>query len=769
MSYRIGVRALCEFTAKAGDLDLRFTPSPSSQQGIAGHRVVTSRRGAGYEAEVALSGNYKALTVRGRADGFDAATRRLEEIKTYRGPLDAIRDRHRRLHRAQANVYAALLCAQLDLPGATVAVVYFNVDTQEETALAEYMPAAELRRFFEHQCDLFLEWAASELTHRTARDHALTGLAFPYSGFRIGQRQLAESVYKAVCTAQPLMAQAPTGIGKTLATLFPALKATAARQLDKLFFLAAKTPGRALALEALRALRAEDAALPLRVLELTAREKLCEHPDKSCHGESCPLAAGFYDRLPAARQAAALQYEWNRDELRILAAQHSVCPYYLAQELARWSDVVVADYNYFFDASALLFGLQQAGEWAVTVLVDEAHSLVERARAMYSAELDQDDLTSVRRSAPPPLKKALDRLQRTWRQLSAAQQKSYTVQMEPPPKLLEALRNAVAVIAEFQAENPDGMDASLLAFYFDALQFCRIAESFDEHSLCDTTYYLQRGKPRTKLALRNVVPGRFLQPRFAATRSAILFSATLGPWNFYQKMLGLPENTPWIDVESPFGAGQLAVHIAAIPTRFHQRGDSIAPIVDVIEHQFNTRPGNYLAFFSSFEYLEQVAALLRRRCPAICIWTQQRRMDEQARLDFIERFSDSSCGIGFAVLGGAFGEGIDLPGNRLIGAFVATLGLPQVNPVNEHMMQRIGAIFGPRYAYDYAYLIPGLRKVTQAAGRVIRTAEDQGTLFLIDERFQQARVQRLLPTWWQLPPHGSDRSLSSTTRTVTAM
>jgi Rad3-related DNA helicase len=234
-------------------------------------------------------------------------------------------------------------------------------------------------------------------------------------------------------------------------------------------------------------------------------------------------------------------------------------------------------------------------------------------------------------------------------------------------------------------------------------------------------------------------------------------------------MLGLPENTPWIDVESPFGAGQLAVHIAAIPTRFHQRGDSIAPIVDVIEHQFNTRPGNYLAFFSSFEYLEQVAALLRRRCPAICIWTQQRRMDEQARLDFIERFSDSSCGIGFAVLGGAFGEGIDLPGNRLIGAFVATLGLPQVNPVNEHMMQRIGAIFGPRYAYDYAYLIPGLRKVTQAAGRVIRTAEDQGTLFLIDERFQQARVQRLLPTWWQLPPHGSDRSLSSTTRTVTAM
>lgn len=751
VNYVVAVRALCEFTAKTGDLDLRFTPAPSAQEGIAGHGIVAARRGENYQAEVALTGNYRELTVRGRADGFDAVQNRLEEIKTYRGRLETIPLHHRTLHQAQAKMYGWLLCAELNLPGATVAVVYFNIDSEKETSFPEYFSADELRQFFEQQCDLFLEWARSEVAHRSQRDLALTSLRFPYAEFRSGQRDLAEAVYKSLCTARSLLTQAPTGVGKTLATLFPALKAAATKQLDRIFFLTAKTTGRALALDALHKLQPRDGVLPLRVLELTSRDKSCEHPDKACHGESCPLAAGFYDRLPAARSAAATRGWLDRPALHEIAAEHTVCPYYLGQEMARWCDVVIGDYNYFFDGSALLCGLTRANEWRAAVLVDEAHSLVERARSMYSAELDQGELAMLHRSAPAVLKTALNRVQRCWRTLAVEQDCEYRVLDEPPRVLLAALEKAVAAISDFFAENPVTVDADLQTFYFNAAHFCRLAETFDEHSLFDCTLYLRKEQKRIRLCLRNVVPATFLKPRFETAHATTLFSATLSPWPFYQQMLGLPEETACLDVASPFDASQLAVHIADISTRFRRRDDSLAPIVQLIARQYERNPGNYLAFFSSFDYLERAAALFQAEHGAIATWIQDRAMDERQRNAFIERFTPTSQGIGFAVLGGAFGEGIDLPGPRLIGAFVATLGLPPANPVNEQLMRKTGEIFGSQFAYEYTYLIPGIRKVAQAGGRIVRTAEDTGTLFLIDERFQQPRIKRLLPGWWKTP------------------
>ncbi|HEY6132229.1 MAG TPA: helicase C-terminal domain-containing protein [Halioglobus sp.] len=750
MSYVVAVRALCEFTAKTGDLDLRFTPSPSAQEGIAGHRIVTSRRGEHYQAEIALGGKYEELTVRGRADGFDTADRRLEEIKTYRGKLEAIPDHHRLLHWAQAKIYGWLLCEQAGFPGLTVAVVYFNVDSEQETIFPEYFSTDQLRCFFESQCAIFLAWARQELAHRSSRDKALAALKFPHPVFREGQRNLAEAVYKSVCTGRNLLAQAPTGIGKTLATLFPTLKAAGAKQLDNIFFLTAKTTGRALALQALDSMQPNTERF-LRVLELTARDKMCEHPDKVCHGDSCPLAAGFYDRLPAARTAAIRRGKLDQTVLRAVAAEHAICPYYLGQEMARWSDVIIGDYNYFFDTSALLFGLVQASEWRTTILVDEAHSLVERARTMYTAELDQSDFLSLRQTAPAEIRKALDRLHHHWRALVAEQDCDYRVHTELPHALLLALQNAVAAMTVFCTENPTGVDTALQMFYFNALHFCRLIESFESHSLFDSSRYQQKGRHRLRLCVRNVVPAGFLKPRFEAAHACILFSATLGPWTFYQRLLGLPEETAWVDVVAPFSSDQLAIHIADISTRFQHRNDSIAPIADLIAQQFRRRPGNYLAFFSSFDYLEQVAGLLQRRFGDIDIWIQERRMDEQQRTAFINRFTPTSQGIGFAVLGGVFAEGIDLPGHRLIGAFVATLGLPQVNPVNEQMMRRTSEIFGARCAYDYTYLIPGIRKVVQAGGRIVRTAEDEGTLYLIDDRFRELRVRQMLPKWWELP------------------
>src|SRR6218665_3795082 len=299
--YRVAVRELCEFTAKQGDLDLRFTPAPTALEGMAGHALVAQRRGDYYQAEFKLSGVYRdRLKVSGRADGFDAQRQRLEEVKTFKGRLDRQPASHRPLHWAKAKIYGWLLCEQEGLAELDVVLVYFNVGDQQETELVEHCTARELRDHFEDQCGRFLTWAERQLAHRAARDAALQALRFPFGVFRNGQRPLAEAVYKAASSGRCLLAQAPTGIGKTVGTLFPLLKAAPGQQLDKLFFLAAKTSGRQLALDGLQRLGAQ----PLRVLELVARDKACEHPDKACHGESCPLAEGFSDRLPAARAEA---------------------------------------------------------------------------------------------------------------------------------------------------------------------------------------------------------------------------------------------------------------------------------------------------------------------------------------------------------------------------------------------------------------------------------------------------------------------------------
>ncbi|SAL79599.1 DNA repair helicase [Caballeronia terrestris] len=744
--YVVAVRALCEFTAKRGDLDLRFTPSPTALEGIAGHAAVTARRPPGYQTEVALTDIHGPLRVRGRADGYDPAANQLEEIKTYRGKLDAMPANHRHLHWAQARVYGWLLCKKRGLAEIRVALVYFDIASQKETVFVETQSAEALRVHFVDQCERFIAWAAQEIAHRGARDAALTALAFPHASFRPGQRELAAAVYRSAVAQRCLMAQAPTGIGKTVGTLFPLLKAWPAQRLDKIYFLTAKSAGRQLALDAMTTLKA-----PLRVLELVARDKACEHPDRACHGESCPLARGFYDRLPAARAEALDAARLDKAALRQVALNHDVCPYYLSQEMSRWSDVIVGDYNYYFDTSAMLYALAEANRWRVSVLVDEAHNLVDRARGMYSATLDQAAFDAMRRSAPAPLKRVFSRIAKSWKELSAEQTAEYTAHATLPARFIAALEQAISQMTDFVAEYPDAFAPETLRFYFDAMHFARIAERFASHSIFDVTLGARTRStaPNAVLCLRNVIPAPHLAPRFARAHSVALFSATLTPAHFYSDTLGLPESSARVDVASPFAAEQLQVRaIADVSTRFRDREQSVASVVDLIAAQYERAPGNYLSFFSSFDYLAQVAGAFAARHPSVPVWEQARAMSEADQQAFLARFAPDGRGIGFAVLGGSFGEAIDLPGTRLVGAFVATLGLPQLNAVNQQMKARMHAAFGA--GYDYTYLFPGLQKVVQAAGRVIRGPDDRGVLYLIDDRFARPEVRRLLPAWWQV-------------------
>lgn len=835
--FTIAVRELCEFTAKTGDLDLRFTPAPTAQEGIEGHRVVASRRGADYQAERSLKAEFGALRLRGRCDGFDPAQPLLEEVKTCRGDYLRIPENQRELHWAQAKMYGAMLCAEDGLDGLDIAIVYFDIGTQKETPVTRHFTRTELQEFFEEQCTRFLRWAEQELAHRAARDHTLAALRFPYPDFRHGQRLLAEGVYRAARNGHCLLAQAPTGIGKTMGTLFPLLKAMPTQQLDRVFFLTAKTPGRALALEAARLLmrattdssgntsRAEPAtcrsgfsptamrdsgadvglgapgmrpdlqdqkhhtpALRLRVLELTAHDKACVHPDKECHGDSCPLAKGFYDRLPAAR-ADAVDVEshggfLDQPTLQRIAEHHAICPYYLSQELARWSDVIVGDYNYYFDSSALLHALTQSRDWKVAVLVDEAHNLIDRARDMYSAELQPAQLAALRKAVPSVLKRSLSRLQKAWDELHDTEQE-YEIRDELPASFVGALQSVIVKIADYQGEHPQDVNPDLLRFYFDALHFQSLLEllgpwsppaALQSATNEDTTTRLSsreiagaqaddRNTPgRTPTAhsfidlltprvgtralrIRNVIPAPFLMPRIAACHALTLFSATLTPPELYRNLLGLPAATAFLDVPSPFDARQLMVRVVdRISTRYQHREASLAPIADLMATQYRHTPGNYLAFFSSHDYLQRALTVFRERYPEIPVREQARSMSEAERRSFLQGFGVETKGIAFAVLGGAFGEGIDLPGERLIGAFVATLGLPQVNAQNEKIKELLQGQFGT--GYDYTYLYPGLQKVVQAAGRVIRSRDDRGVVYLIDDRFTQAKVRTLLPTWW---------------------
>jgi DNA excision repair protein ERCC-2 len=766
-SYAVSVRTLCEFTAKRGDLDRRFTPTATALEGIKGQQVVAGRRGADYEREIPLETRVGPLRIKGRADGYDPRRRTLEEIKTIRGHPDEIPENRRHLHWAQLQSYAALFCRARGLQELAQALVYLDVASQGEVELRELSGAAELDDALTQRCASFLAWARQEAVHRAARDAALRQLAFPMDSYRAGQRDLAERVYRTSATGRCLLAQAPTGIGKTVGTLFPLLRAMPEHGIDKLAFLTCKGTGRQTALNTLRDLRGRGSGQVFRVLEMVAKEQACEYPDKACHGEACPLARGFYDRLALAREEAVAAGWLDAAAQRRIALRHGICPYYLGQELVRWADVLVGDVHHLFDPNGQLWGLLQAHDWRLALLVDEAHNLVERTRQMYSIELPLVRLRDAAALAPASARGALEALHRVVQQLAAdalgdvpqaAANAGYRVIEEPPDVLLQALQAAAGALADHFHRQPLAQGA-LLEFHFELQRCLRLVESLNDHSLLELRESAAEAPGLAEqlavdaggavLAVRNVSPACFLGPRFKALHSATLFSATLAPPDYAVRLLGLPPDTGWIDVPPPFAPEHLVVQVAhGLSTRFVHRDRSLRSLVDLMARQFDAHGGNYLAFFSSFDYLDKAAQRLAQRRPDIEQWRQERRMGAAARQAFLQRFDEQRQGIGFAVLGGVFSEGIDLPGARLIGAFIATLGLPPVSPVQDAVAQRLARLYGPEQGY--ADLVPSLQKVVQAAGRVIRTPQDRGWVWLMDDRYGRSEVRALLPAWWRI-------------------
>ena len=743
---RVAVGSLANFCTRRGDLHLGFTPAPSSKEGIEGHQKIYAKRGKDYQSEVSLSLTWQSLLVRGRADGFDPKLQRLEEIKTFRGRYENIPDNKKTVQWAQLKLYAWMLCEAEERASLDLALVYVNIDSGEEILECQTCSAQELQQFFDSCCQTYQDWIVQEAAHRDARDSQLHNLAFPYDNYRPGQRALAESVYKTVALGTALCVEAPTGLGKTLATLFPSLKAMATKKLDRLFYLTARTPGRALALDALKQLAVTD----IRVLELVALEHVCLYPDRSCQGDSCPLAKGFYDRLPDARQAAVSRQWLDQAGVSDIAATHDICPYFLSQEMAHWSDVVVGDYNYFFDLHAMLLSLVGVYDWKAVVLMDESHNLVDRARSMYSASLDRKQLLAVKRVSPTPIKKALEALNKKLRALSKnLPESTYEVVTETPDVLLASMQQVVqAVLTTAAQPTADPLAPEVLDLFFQVLHFTDVLELFG----LDYVFDLERDadfKKRERYQLRNLVPGPQLAARYEKAHAVIQFSATFRPWSYLQDILGHADDSRYMQVPPHFSSDQLQVYTSRqVSTKYHDRQSSLPALVDIVGQQIAAHPGNYLVYFSSFAYLTQFEAAFVARFPDVALQRQHSGMAAHNRQQFLERFHQGEPILALAVLGGIFGEGIDLVGEKLIGAFIVTLGLPQWNPVNEQLKQRLQQRYGKGYLY--AYLYPGLQKVVQAAGRVIRTDADQGFVYLLDTRFNDADIRQYLPSWWHI-------------------
>lgn len=754
----VAIKTLVEFAAKTGSLDRRFTPAPSGLEGIEGHKKVTRTRTDDYQCEVSLNITYRGIRFRGRADGYDPQAHRLEEIKMFYGNPARIPENHRALHWAQARCYAWLYCAEQGCTDINLALIYFELATETEYPLEETWQAADLQEYFEQLAEKYCSWQTQLQQRQQQRDQWLTQLAFPFKEFHPSQRIMAEAVYKTAVTGRVLLAEAPTGTGKTLASIFPTLKAIPRSAVDKMFFLTAKSTGKQLALDAIRLLNtsASEAAIntiPLRTLELTAQEKACLEPDKKCRGDSCPYALDFYTKLESARQAAMAIPLLDKQALAQLAAQFSLCPFYLGMEMARWVDIVVADVNYFFDGSPLLLGLTQEFEWHPCLLVDESHNLIERGRSMYTAALQRNDLLAARKNAPAPIKKVLDKVNKAWLALIKTEEaagREIIHLPDAPEKFGAALLDFTNSYTEFLQLNPEHPVQETIAqeFFFAALNYQRIADVLDE-DFCIDLQAPEKG--HETLTLRNLVPARQLAARLAVAHSACFFSATLQPAHFYQQLLGLPEDSVHIQVPSPFSAAQLSVQIATgISTRYKDRQAAIQPLCAIIRQQLDQAPGNALVFFSSYEFLQQVEVSLREQLAEadVRLIAQARYMGEAERETFIAQFNQHNNVLGLAVLGGVFSEGIDLPGDALKGVFIATLGLPQVNPVMEHLRSVLQQKFGQ--GYDFTYTYPGIQKVIQAAGRVIRNTSDSGYLWLLDQRFAQPQIRALLPEWWGL-------------------
>lgn len=778
---RISVRNLVEFLLRSGDLDNRrggVSDRDAMQAGTRAHQRIQKKMGPFYQAEVPLSFEKEyenfILRVEGRADGIleEPDGFLVEEIKGVFRDLETLEEPVP-VHLAQAKCYAFLWGMEKHQTSMGVLMTYCRLETEEgrpmealtkedvrpETSnrkirhfLFSY-PTEELELWFDGLLDEYYQWAEFQYQWQKQRDASMQGLEFPFP-YRPGQRELVSGVYRTILRRKELFVQAPTGIGKTMSTVFPAVRALGERHGDKIFYLTAKTITRTVAQEAFAILK--EKGLRMKAVTLTAKEKMCACEEMHCNPEECPRAKGHFDRVNRAVFEMLTEGEvYDREALLAQAEKWQVCPHEMQLDVASWMDAVICDYNYVFDPNVRLkrfFGEGNKGDYLF--LIDEAHNLADRGREMFSASLIKEEFLEMKRELRPyaadrQLEKALERCNR---QLLIYKRECERFEiLDSISGFALALLNLLSELEKFMESVRKGALADrVLEFYFRVRNFVGISELVDENYRIYTSF-LEDGRFQIRLLCVN--PASNLQQCLNKGRSAVFFSATLLPIRYYRTLLSTNPDDYAVYVDSPFPEENRCLMIGSqVSSRYTRRGpEEYRKIAAYLCQMISPKKGNYMVFFPSYRLMNDVCEMFREQISGTDteVLVQTPSMGEAEREAFLRAFAGDGGHtlVGFCVMGGIFSEGIDLDGEKLIGAAVVGTGIPQVGIEREILKQ----FYDDRHenGFDYAYRFPGMNKVLQAAGRVIRTSGDRGVILLLDERFLHREYQALFPREWR--------------------
>ncbi len=755
----ISVRNLVEFIFREGDIDNRRGRVPSADAMMEGsrlHRKIQQSMGPGYQAEVPLKyvmdSKLYELTIDGRADGIftnDEGVVVIDEIKGIYKNLDHLQQPIY-VHQAQACVYAYIFALQNELKQVAVQMTYVNLDIETVKYFQQEFSFGELEEWFFDLLEQYRKWADFQFEWRKLRQESIQGLEFPFE-YREGQKKLVTDVYRTIHRRKNLFIQAPTGVGKTISTIFPAVKAVGENLADRIFYLTAKTITATVAKETFQLLR--ERGLKAKTIQLTAKEKLCPCEEMDCNPVNCPYAKGHFDRVNDAVFELLQQSDmFTREEILEQATKHQVCPFEMSLDVATWVDNIICDYNYVFDPNVYLKRFFQEGvKGDYIFLVDEAHNLVERSRNMYSASLYKEDFLEVKRIMKPHSKKMERLLERCNKILLEYKREcvNYTLH-EHTGNLTFSLMNLASELDDFlQAPIDFPGKKEVLEFYFNVRNYLSVEENLDEKY---QIYSELQEDGRFMLKLFCVDPSSRLQQCINKGNATIFFSATLLPIQYYKSLLSTDPDNYAIYAESTFQEEQrLLLFGTDVSTKYTRRNDAeFKRIAEYIYKMIHCKKGNYMAFFPSYKLMQQVYEVFLEmdggKARSIC---QESGMKEADREEFLQSFEqeyDTSF-VAFCVMGGIFSEGIDLTNERLIGAIVVGTGLPQISNEREILKNYYDTTSGN--GFDYAFRFPGMNKVLQAAGRVIRTAEDYGVILLLDERFLQSDYIPLYPREWR--------------------
>ena len=757
---RISVRNLVEFILREGNIDNRTgggQDPENMQMGSRIHRKIQRQMGSDYQAEVPLKTEIVCdgftLKIEGRADGLIHTKEQVmvDEIKGVLRELDRVQE-PAGIHLAQAKCYASMVAEQEGADEIGVQMTYCQMETEEVKRFQYSYRSNELKVWFDEVIRQYEKWAKFQIEWRKARNASIKGIEFPFP-YRKGQRDLAVSVYRTILWKKKLFIQAPTGVGKTISTVFPAVKAVGEELGEKIFYLTAKTITRTVAEQAFETLREQN--LKFKVITLTAKEKICFCEETSCNPDDCPYAKGHFDRVNDAVYELLMREDvMSREVLEAQARKHKVCPFEMALDVSTWVDGVICDYNYVFDPDARLRRFfAEGGAGGYLFLIDEAHNLVERGRQMYSAELCKEDFLAVKKLVKGEAPRFAKRLEACNKILLAMKKEceNYKV-LDNISHFGIQLMNVLSETDRYLEECVDKeVRETVLDFYFQVRSFLNIYDGLDENYVVYTEY---QENGRFVLKLFCVNPAANLQKCLDKGNSAVFFSATLLPIQYYKRLLSTEKDNYAVYIDSSFDTKKrLLINGVDVSTRYAMRSrEMYQRYATYIFRVVKAKMGNYLIFFPSYRFMEDVyqefTQLLASDEEEMELVIQQKHMDEEERENFLRAFEmgrEKSL-IGFGVLGGIFSEGIDLTNEKLIGTLIIGTGLPQV--CNEREILKSYFDQKGLYGFDYAYRYPGMNKVLQAAGRVIRTEDDRGVILLLDERFQREKGKEIFPKEW---------------------